>query len=437
MEEEKKQVNTEENNSTESAAQGLEVQTVTDNKDSVAGVSNVEVVSAEQIIEEPPAPEIIETVAEPVEVAPVADEVVAEAHDEKPVDTSTVSIEDIEAMEEEVVEVEAELEDSDIENSDDGDEFSEKPKQASINSQPQPRKKFKFRKWMAVVACLVGAIFVVGLVLGLIPVRRLDDEIFDNWISVDIFDSTSSANAMTQVHRDQLDGDNRIANWLHEGLDSTSHSILRSVFEGNARNRLRLRTREVVEYHYEYDEDELRVQDEMGDFITYSTREVVRDSIALRDVFAATATRPGTYLLQFSFEQMQVATQDLTNSITVRDNTTAARNARARDYTIYFDTILVLINDSFGSIEEYQMFVFNSKDMIDREVWSDDANDGEGGYVMHYGVYSEVTPILIRMNTSRLYERLTDIREVIRGDRDNGTHIPDTPGDDAEIGDAG
>jgi len=366
--------------------------------------------------------ETIEAAIEPVEVV---------ASDES---TETVATEPIENTQEEVVAIDESepveivdydnvsetLENAPVQNeateADSSNDLVESEPIVTKPKEKRPRKKFVFKKWMAVVAGVALVFLVTGLILGFIPHRALSDEKFDDWLFVNVFDARDPNSPMISISRDDLSTDNaRRKDILQDGLNSTSYSVLRALLEFNFVNDLRFRVDEETEENVPvWGEDGHRLRDDQNELVYEDITRDVRFEVRAENVPLRTRTQQGTYLLEFIF-----ATQGQPRrSLTVRDNSDEARENREREKTVYFDTIHILISDSFNSIEQFTMYAFDSERL----------NRVDPFEPPYY-----VSPIFIRMNTTTLYERLTDIREEIRGDRDNGTHIsqitpdPDEP----------
>jgi len=293
------------------------------------------------------------------------------------------------------------------------EEFNEEEK-VLVDAVPQTPSKVKIKKerfsfskpqkiFLMVVAVAIVCVLITALIIGLIPNRALNDDVFMGFKSVNIYDGSNF-----WLGSFGHDEDNENDKLLLEGLQSTQHSLLRSAFGFNYVNSLRLRTRNHTETFVEYDEDRRIIRDEItNEPLTRTETTVVRDErMRATQVSSQVSAQPGTYVLEFVFASQT----DARHRIRVRDNTTAARDRGERHSYIYFDRIRIVINDSLNEIEEYVLFAYDS-------VAADISNPSisENQFAV---------PILIRMNTTRLYEQLGEIRNNIRGSSDNGTFLP-------------
>jgi len=379
----------------------------------IAAVEETPTVTKESVasaLEEPSATAAEESPIEAVEETPVAlDEITTTAdNNEIPV------IEDIEILNEQPIAEESADEIHVIENVELFDEEEELEEEIAKPFVPmqgtrekrEPRQKFKFRKWMAIPAAIIVGLLVTGLIMGFIPHRALSDDAFSDWHHVRIYDS--EGHLETIVNRELNDHNERIKGLFNRGIASTSHSMLRSIFEQNFTNSLRFRTHETTTRTQRFDEDNNPVRNDFGDLVWDVTTTVEKSEVAANTVRERTGYAPGTYVLEFMFARQD----EPRRQVTVRDNSTNARQQGSRNVTVSFSHLRIVINDSRNTILEYRMYLFDEN----RINVANPAADEE-----------TVTPVLIRMNTSSLYTRLTDIREIRRGSRDNGEFVPEQP----------
>ena len=415
--------------------------------------------SAEDAVETPTVEEPVTPVevAEPTTEA-VAEEPVAEATAEEPVGAGTdrpqetakeepvaeKTVAEPVAQEEPVAEETTEATETTkatpaptSETDEYSDEFSEEPAVAAkssstIPAQKAPRKKFKFKLWMAIAGAFLIGVLITGLVAGFWTQPALSADVFNGWESVTIHDAEGF---LTTIHRNHLEDNahadlNRRANELQQGLDATSHSLLTSWFMLNNTNQLRFRLRDSHSRQPKYNEDGYRYRAENGEWVYIEETNSVRQERTMAQVMTDTEVQSGTFMLDFNFPSLSldyIANYVATNGtrpvhqpqyLRVRDNSTEARNSGDRWVNIYFNRIRVLINDSEGDITSFVLFVYNT-------------NDFETGSDFFAGAdEARVNPIYIRMRTHNLYYHLLNIREEFKFNRDNGIYIP-TP----EIGD--
>ncbi|MCL2375571.1 MAG: hypothetical protein FWC82_03520, partial [Firmicutes bacterium] len=145
--------------------------------------------------------------------------------------------------------------------------------------------------------------------------------------------------------------------------------------------------------------------------VNYRVRE--RNSLFVTNenpILNRTIYGSGIYVLDFRFaEQGQPR-----HEIRIRDHSDEGERFK----TIQFDRIRIAINDSQNEIRQYMMWIYDTDYVLSGEAY--------------------VTPVLIRMNTTRLFENLNQIRYLRRGDSDNGEFIPPRPpGDDLPDDDNG
>jgi len=361
-------------------------------------------------------------VIETTEAEPFNEEPAAEATEEENVEAAEFS-------EETTIES---TEDSALNADEDFSETGESNDSANAHSsttlsQKPPRKKFKFRKWMLIPACILAAVFFTGLILGLIPQRAFYNSVNPaghDWIFVNIFDAQSSTSPVTTIFND---GTPEMRELFDKGIVGTRHSALRSLFEGNFTNSLRFATTENTTETPRFNEDGEWEFDDLDNPMFDETTTTDRILLRHNDVIARTQTEPGTFVLEFVFATQSDSLRHIDNLynpnaldngfrlpyVTVRDNSTSARESGERNVKIYFDRIRILINDSLNSIQEYQMFFFNSMALT--------PPGGIRNYLSEYATYA--TPVFVRMNTTSLYTRLLDIREHFRFNRDNGEFV--------------
>ena len=322
---------------------------------------------------------------------------------------------------------------------DDEDEFSEDATTSNTPTQKAPRKKFKFTKWMAVAAGFLAAFILTGIILAVIPYRNLSHDQFSGWTHVNIYDSGGFLVTIGNNHAG-LENDLGIRRDMFEhGLDSTRHSLLRSIFEFNYVNDLRFRLNENhIPAHQKFDpETGYRYIDSNGVAVWIDDKVVTeRQEFTRAQAHAQTEARGGTFMLDFFFPSRTptqlvgadgnlmyeydedynriapIVDRSQPQSITVRDNSDAAREARERNYTFYFNRVRILFNSSYGEIAEFVLFVYNSYDF-------------EQTALTPFASENRMTPVAIRMDTTALYETLMDIREPLRFNRDNGAYVPD------------
>jgi len=375
---------------------------------------------ATEVIAEEPVVEATESVGS--ENNPPADEAVAVEAPQPTASDETPANEEEVFAEQQHTETAADSTQADSTHQDDA--FSEEEPTIAASQfsprQKRPREKFVLKKWMVIVASIVAGFFISGLILGLVPHRAMTRSGFEDWMFVRIFDAQDPESPMVEISRDATDAQNvEFKRLFNQGMRSTRHSALTSLFEFNYVNSLRFRTREVIDYVNEYDEyDHIVLDEETGHPVRTQVRTTERVEVNARDVVSRTQSRSGTYVIEFVFATQGTPVEQLP-SVRVRDNSTAASGNRS--VNVHFDTIRILVRDTGANqIEEHEMFLFNSDDARNTNPESQD--------VM-------VTPVLIRMNAASLYNRLTDIREEVRGDRDNGTHVePPTDGDNNNDG---
>jgi len=382
----------------------------------VAEESPTTAIEEAPIAEEPPVAqeEITTTVANEDEIPVIEAE---EAFDEQPQANDEIPVVDETPIGDAVFAVPQEVEETP----------AKKPtpvRMSGIKHEKSPRQKFRFRKWMAIPAVLLVGLLVTGLILGFIPHKALSDEVFANWIYVNIYDSNGY---LASIRREDFNEDNdHLRDIFQEGIASTSHSMLRSLLEFNYVNTLRLRTNERVDRVYRLNDDLTFYTDHLNNRVYDEVTTVDRVEVLGSEIRNVTPFGAGRFVLEFVFATQAdyIHYEDRPSDrkyytglpyIYVRDNSTEARATGNRYKRIDFDRIRMVINDSFNVIEEYEMYIFNSN-------YTEVANPIAREH--------RVTPVLIRMNTSRLYHRLLDIRQIQRGNRDNGEYVVDIPPED-------
>jgi len=371
---------------------------------------NVEADDNPPIAEEPIA-EQVTTTDEPVAQDSPVDEPVAETKEtavqDSPADESVPIVESY--------------------NEEDFVDSSSEKSTATAQKQPKaPRPKFKFKLWMAIAAGLVVALLISGTILGFIPYRNLDQRRgdFSGWDMVHISDAEGHFVTIRREHLDsEHDSIREQAQAFEQGLNSTAHSLLRSLFMFNYVNDLRFRLRESHSRLPQFNEDGYRYRAEDGEWVYIEETNDVRIERTLAQAHTDTQTQAGTFLLDFRFpsltpayiqayyEEHGVRPTHQPQYIYIRDNSTEARDNRERNVRVYFDRVRLLINDSYGDISTFVLFIYNYDDFI-------------ATAINPYAAENRINPVEIRMRTSVLYERLMDIREHYRHNRDNGVYVP-------------
>ena len=259
-------------------------------------------------------------------------------------------------------------------------------------------KKPIVKKWMVITAAILIVILAAVLVMAFIPFKALSSDVISDYLYVDVYDQGN--NRILTVKKDGAsDSDKEYAALFEKGISATQYSVLRSVFEFNFVNSLRYKTQKVSKEEYQYDDDGYIKKDKEGISVTKTVKTVERVEVSGQDIVSKTQAAPGLYVLEFVYcEQGQPRKE-----IEVKDDSTEAKANKERVKTIKFDRIRIVFNSSKNMIEEYTMYAYNS----------DEVASGE----------AVVTPILIRMNTTKLYEKLCELRKIIIGSDDNGEYV--------------
>jgi len=270
------------------------------------------------------------------------------------------------------------------------------------------KQKFVLKKWMIITAAVALIVFVSVLVMAFIPFKALSADVFSDYDYVNIYDRDGGL-MLSVKNEGASDAQKEHTALLKAGLAGTKHSLLRSLAEFNFVNDLRYRTVNKETEELVYDDDDFIQRDEAGLDVTKTVKTVERAEIEIRNeedlknkVREREQFGAGTYELEFFFRKQSEARKE----IVIRDNSTEAKENKARKKTVQFDRLRIVINDSMNVIAKYRLYIYDSNEVAEGE--------------------AAVTPVEIRMNTTKLYAKLCELRELTGKGADNGEFISDT-----------
>ena len=274
----------------------------------------------------------------------------------------------------------------------------------------QTKQKFVVRKWMVITAAVLLIIIVGVTVMAFIPLKTLSADAFSDYLYVNVYDQSGGLILSVKNDGDGLsDAQKKYAPLLKEGLSGTTHSVLRSAAEFNFSNRLEYVTKKVETEEPVYDDEGFVKRDESGLDVTKTVKTVKRAEIEvtseanLREVMQSPG--PGRFVLEFVFSEQGGQRK----TATVRDNSTEAKENKERSKKVEFDRVRIVINDSKNIIEKYAMYLYDSDVLADGE--------------------AVLTPVRIRMNTTKLYGKLCELRKEAGYGEDNGEYVAPADGE--------
>jgi len=238
-------------------------------------------------------------------------------------------------------------------------------------------KRKKLFKWIAIcLATIIVALFITGLILGLITTSNGFRE-FEGFDSVRIYHSHGGQHFVidsSSHHEEEMA-------MLQAGLEDAQFSILRGIFEGRFTNRFEFATREVVDPEWTPDPE---LYDEVPP--TIPERDKLITQVEMRNRLGmVTANEENHFVLYFTWNARQ--------SITVRDTVSK------EDEVVYFDRARVLISAEAGNIVQTHTIYLYVADYLDRS--------GIDQY--HEGYH--ITPVQMRATPTLLVRALNDILE--------------------------
>ncbi len=226
-------------------------------------------------------------------------------------------------------------------------------------------KKRALRLTLIIIASVVAAILITGLILGLIPKKGFTDFADYKYVNVSSSSSTQSINNVTEKTSDNTD-QYEINKMLKDGLKTTKFSVLRAILEGNVSKAV---TFEKTTEEYLNDDDEVKER-EVKKMIAGST---------IASLAPATAT---AYSLTFRYNRGTGENPE--KFITVEGE------------KVYYDVIKVAVSaDESNIIEDYTVYFYDSE---------------KAGVDEDY----EITPVIIKAKLIDLKKAIDAIFEYLK-----------------------
>ncbi|MCL2061599.1 MAG: hypothetical protein FWH03_03135 [Firmicutes bacterium] len=257
----------------------------------------------------------------------------------------------------------------------------------------KPQKKFVFKKWMAVVLAGLLATAAVFIVLGCIPYKGLGAEEFSDYLHVNIYDQSGFAVTVKNkaTASDMTEADLKREELFNEGLASTGYSLLRAAFEFSYITSLRFETERISENVRQYNDDDTPRKNRHGEDVFKTEKRTERVMQNAKELLDPPETGGGYYALDFIYRDHRDQPR---KTITVQGE------------TIEYDRIRIVLFDSLNTIMPFTINFFDSNKV---------AHDA--GETLEV----EVPNVVIRLNTSKLYETLGEIKSLTGGSPDNGS----------------
>lgn len=221
-----------------------------------------------------------------------------------------------------------------------------------------------------VIASVLAALLIVGIVLGCIKTKGLSE--LDGYESVWV-----NGNAVPVISADN-ENTAAVNNRFKTGLKKSRYSLLRGIFEGVWSNSYKFELRDVS----------YREQNKKGDYVDKTRKEKVVVKAANIESYATTATTENEYALKFDFG---------------RKDGEPSRTVKVEGEEIAFDTAIVRVAVSKGNIiEEYTVYFYDSEKIY-----------GDGSE------YYEINPVIMKADANNLFKGIGDIIEYYNGNIDN------------------
>lgn len=220
----------------------------------------------------------------------------------------------------------------------------------------EDKKRHKKIAIICVSAVLV-AILIVGLILGLVPVKSMSD--LTDYDFARIYTSKSATESQGGAISSQYDS--QLDSMLKEGLKKTKFSILRAVFEGNFANANKLI----------YD----KVEDPNDKDKTIDKLKEIKPSKLIEETTAG----ENQYVLELVYGDKRVI---------------QAKTNKGKYQDIHYNQIRIVVSYNQNIIETLKLYAYD--------------NELLGGNTIEAEYYT-ITPIYIKATTNKLFNNMKSI----------------------------